>query len=76
MTSPVERIEVECPRCETVFETLWRASVNLDLGEDWTAEEIEAATTGVCPACGHRVELGSLVVDAGVWRFTTTREEV
>lgn len=62
MTSPAQRIEVECPSCGETYETLYRASINLALGEDWAAEEIEEATTGVCPACGHRVELGSLVV--------------
>jgi hypothetical protein len=64
VTSPPQVVEVECPRCQTVYETFWRPSINLTLGEEWTAEELEEATTGLCPTCGLRVELGSLVVGA------------
>lgn len=75
MTSPVERIEVECPACGETYSALHRASLNLDL-DDFTDDEIRDAATATCPSCGRVVELSSLVVDAGVWRFTTTREEI
>jgi DNA-directed RNA polymerase subunit RPC12/RpoP len=68
MTSPPERLEVQCPGCGNVYETWYRRSINLTLGEEWTKEEIQAATTGSCPACGRRVNLSSLVVrEDGLW---------
>lgn len=40
-----------------------RASINLSLGEEWTDEEIEQATTIGCPACGNRFSpFGTLLV--------------
>jgi hypothetical protein len=36
-------------------------SINLNLGEDGTAEEIEEATTTTYPTCGHRVNHGALI---------------
>ncbi len=63
MTSPVEEIGVTCPRCGHRWETYWRASINLTLGEEWTEEEIKAATTATCPECGQRSALGVLIVE-------------
>lgn len=37
--------------------------MNLTLGKDWAADELEQATTRVCPACCLGIELGSLVVE-------------
>lgn len=68
MTSPTRRIEVECPACGTRYEDDWRPSINLGLGEEWTPEEIEEATSATCPECGRRVALDALVVDGDVWR--------
>lgn len=62
MTSPVEEMEVACPRCGHRWQTYWRASINLTLGEEWTDEAIEAATTAMCPECGLRSDLGALIV--------------
>jgi hypothetical protein len=76
VTSPPRLVEIECPRCHTLYETFWRPSVNLTLGEDWSDEDLKEATTGLCPTCGPRVELGSLVVEAdGVWRWPTAFPE-
>jgi len=68
VTSPTRRIEVECPACGTRYEDDWRPSINLGLGEEWTPEEIEEATSATCPECGRRVALDALVVDGDVWR--------
>ena len=68
MTSPPERIRVECPACGTEFEDWHRASINLNL-EQWDADDLREATTATCPACGHVVELETLTVEGDVWRF-------
>lgn len=62
MTSPVEQVRVECPGCGTVFEDWYRGSINLDLGEDFDEEYLREATTATCPACGHVVDLETLVL--------------
>jgi endogenous inhibitor of DNA gyrase (YacG/DUF329 family) len=75
MTSPVEQIRVECPRCGATFEDWTRGSINLDL-EGWDPANPEVAaylrecSTATCPSCGHVVELESLVVSGNVWRFS------
>lgn len=73
MTSPPQLLTVECPRCGREYETAYRASINLDLGEEWTDEEIREATTGTCPACGFVVDLGTLVVERGTAKLTRPR---
>jgi hypothetical protein len=46
-----------------------RPSINLTLGEEWTAREFEEASTATCPGCGFVVELDTLVVAwDDVWR--------
>lgn len=67
MTSPCEVIEVRCPRCEHVYTTAYRASINAGLDPDLAndPEYLEKVTTGTCPECGHKVSLGSLVVRPG-----------
>ncbi len=62
MTSPAEKVEVACPACGARFSTWYRPSINLGLGEEWSPEELEEATTATCPECGHREPLGSLIV--------------
>lgn len=75
MTSPVEEIQVECPRCRTVFKDWWRPSVNLDL-DDFDDDYLRQATTAKCPSCGHVVAFDSLVVKGGVWRFPPVDAEL
>jgi hypothetical protein len=65
MTSPPIEVEVVCPHCGTVFRDWFRPSVNLSLGEEWTKEELEAATTVRSPECGTEVAPGSLIVEEG-----------
>src|SRR5262249_53335834 len=48
----------------TVVEGYIRASINLSLGEEWTDEALERATTLLCGECGTRFGLGALVVVA------------
>jgi hypothetical protein len=68
MTSPVEEIRVECPRCATTFDDWTRGAINLDL-DDFDDDYVRRASTATCPSCGHVVELDALVVKDGVWRF-------
>ena len=62
MTTPPYRVEVECPECATKFTDFLRTSINLSLGEEWTDEEIEEATTVRCPKCGWRGNSDSVIV--------------
>ena len=64
MTTPPRPIDVDCPNCGTRYSGFVRPSINRNLGEDWTTEEIEEATTTTCPTCGHRVNHGALIVGA------------
>jgi endogenous inhibitor of DNA gyrase (YacG/DUF329 family) len=69
MTSPPEQIEVQCPRCKTLYVDWWRPSINLTL-EDFDDAYLEEATTVTCPSCGFRVSLETLVVRTdGIWEF-------
>ncbi len=69
MTSPAERIDVRCPACATVYETWRRASINTDLDPALADPAyLEEATTGTCPACEHRVNLGALIVHGDTWQ--------
>lgn len=63
MTSPPKQITVRCPKCSETYTDWIRPSINLSLGEEWTEEEIEEATTVVCPKCSTRVDPGSLIVE-------------
>ncbi|HQX48391.1 MAG TPA: hypothetical protein PLR25_00700 [Planctomycetaceae bacterium] len=69
MTSPPEQITVWCPKCERHFRDWYRPSINLSLGEEWTEEEIEQASSVECPECHLRQDVGNLIVDQdGFWR--------
>ena len=59
MTSPPREVEVECPRCGMWFSDWIRDSINLSLGEEWTDEEIEEATSVKRPECGWRGDADS-----------------
>ena len=61
MTSPIEEIEVRCPECSAIFKDSVRWSINLSLGEDWTDEEIDEATTVTCPNCKYK-QYGNSVI--------------
>jgi hypothetical protein len=70
MTSPPQRITVQCPLCGERYTDYYRPSINLTLGEEWTAEELDEATSASCPGCGFRVPIASLVVRGDdVWEF-------
>ena len=49
MTSPPEKITVECPKCGRFYEDWYRASVNLDL-DDFDEEDLESCSTAPCPS--------------------------
>jgi hypothetical protein len=68
VTSPPETIAIECPPCGREYEDWWRPSLNLDL-ENFDDEYLGQASSATCTGCGHRVELGSLVVEGGVWHW-------
>ncbi len=62
MTSPPRRVDVECPSCGTSYSDYVRDSINLSLGETWTDEEIDEATSTTCPHCGHRLTSNALII--------------
>ncbi len=62
MTTPPATIAVQCPKCGERYETVYRPSINLTLGEKFSEEYIKKVTTGVCPRCKTEVRLGCLVV--------------
>lgn len=64
MTSPAQLVEVVCPACGHEYEAWHRSSINLSLGEEWTEEEIRAATHARCPECGFEVAFSVLVVES------------
>ena len=76
MTSPPEEITVKCPRCAQRFRDWRRASINLDLDPEFDPDYIQEATTAGCPACGLLIDLGTLVVRDGVWRWATALDKV
>jgi predicted RNA-binding Zn-ribbon protein involved in translation (DUF1610 family) len=67
MTSPIQFRNVRCPGCGDVYETQFRGSINLDLDPEMDEAYIEEMTTGTCPSCGRKVNLGGLVVRGDVW---------
>jgi C4-type Zn-finger protein len=68
MTSPIEEITVECPKCGHHYEDWFRASVNLDL-DPFDAEYLESCSTATCPECQHKVNLDVLLVEDGVFKL-------
>lgn len=67
MTSPVRKMDVECPRCGHVYQDWYRASLNLEL-DDFDDAYVEEASTATCPACGHKVAVSCLIVgEDGRW---------
>lgn len=71
MTSPVETVAIECPRCGHRYETQFRASINRQLDPSMNDAYVREMTTGTCLSCGHVAELGALLVSRdGVWKIT------
>ena len=68
MTSPPQRISVECPQCEKIYEDWWRPSINLNI-EHFDDEYLEKASTSTCPACGHKVSHSTLIVSGRLWQI-------
>jgi len=62
MTSPPQKVRVTCPSCGVEYEGYYRPSINLSLGEPWTDEEVEEASSVTCPQCGHRVTVDDAIV--------------
>ena len=75
MTSPVEKIQVKCPKCGALYEDWHRASINIGL-DHFDEEYIEEATTSTCPHCKHKVSHEVLIVrHDGVWELRDGPEE-
>ena len=62
ITAPIEEIEVQCPKCSTIYKDWIRGSINLSLGEEWTDEEIDEATSVTCPNCKYKQYGDSIIV--------------
>ncbi len=61
MTSPRRKIRIKCPQCGKKYSDWYRSSINLTL-EDWAEEDLERATTSMCPHCSFKVCHDVLVV--------------
>ena len=69
MTSPIEKIMVQCPKCGNDYEDWYRASINLML-DDFDEDYLRQASTATCPVWKHTVDLGVLTVRKdGVWEI-------
>ena len=67
MTSPPQQITIDCPSCRKSFETWWRPSINLTLG-DMDEDYVKEATIKTCPQCGEKIRLDTLIVGKdGTW---------
>lgn len=60
MTSPIEDIDVACPRCRHSYTAGFRASVNLWL-TPMTEDELRHLNDATCPKCEFVVQLESLI---------------
>jgi DNA-directed RNA polymerase subunit RPC12/RpoP len=70
VSSPLEKIGIECPHCREVYEDWVRRSLDFSVGDIWSQTELEEATTSICPACGTRVKHEALASrDDGVWEI-------
>jgi large subunit ribosomal protein L7/L12 len=67
VTSPPEQIQIDCPKCGTVYQDWYRPSINATLDPELAADEeyMRQASTGTCPACGHTVDIGTLIAEWG-----------
>jgi hypothetical protein len=69
MTTPPEKITVECPNCRDLFDAWRRRSINLSLGDEWSPDELREASTATCPRCRQIVKLETLVVEDDLLTF-------
>jgi hypothetical protein len=73
MTSPIEEIQIECPKCRALFKSYYRASMNLSM-DSFDQNYIEEMSTATCPQCRHRMALNSLIVNGdGTWQVAQAR---
>lgn len=76
MTSPPQPITITCPSCGTSFESWWRASINLSLGEKFSDDYLREATIKTCPKCKFEIRLDTLLIgEDGVWRIGAVQDE-
>ena len=68
MTSPIEDITVQCPKCGHLYKDWFRGSVNLDL-DDFDEDYLDQCSSATCPECQHKVSLNVLVVEGGVFKM-------
>lgn len=55
-----------CPECKHQYQDWTRESINLDL-EDFDDEYLDAASSAVCPQCGHKVRFSTMIVRDGIF---------
>lgn len=58
MTSPIERVPIDCVACSRSYVTPYRPSFKLELDPEFTDDHIEGMTSATCPACCYCVALG------------------
>lgn len=76
MTSPIETVEIECPRCGTIYRDWYRASINLRLSPDLgDPEYLRQASTATCPDCGFEVAFETLLADRTSFEFYTPEHD-
>jgi hypothetical protein len=69
MTSPPEPITVICSACDFKFDSWFRPSINLNL-DHFDDEELDAMNSAICPKCGHKNELPSMLVKGSTFYLT------
>jgi hypothetical protein len=70
VTSPPQEITVQCPQCGQIYKDWWRPSINLSLGERFSDEYLEEASTSTCPTCHYKVRHSLLVIrENGLWQI-------
>ena len=74
MTSPIEEITVQCPKCGLCYEDWYRRLINLDL-DSFDHDYLESCSTAKCPHCHYKVDLNVLVVENGVFILSSAEEE-
>jgi endogenous inhibitor of DNA gyrase (YacG/DUF329 family) len=60
VTMPIEEIMVECPNCGKTYNDWCRRSINFSLGETFSDEYLDEATSATCPHCGYKVQIETL----------------
>ena len=60
-STPVEQVTVECSDCGYRYDEYHRRSMSLEL-DDFDDDYLEQMSTTICPECGGKPSIGSLVV--------------